>query len=117
MDDVNLLEKAMFEYKQAMRAKKMNRELLEHLRGMYLWLFRYSEKYGIPIPKKEEVLRMAERADVLIDEITLTDHKMSKNISKETRPKNQKSNQKFTDDEGNPSLDGTLGYAICFYLQ
>ena len=40
----------------------MNHELLEHLGGSLFYLFRYSEKYGIPLPKKEELLRMVEKA-------------------------------------------------------
>ena len=29
----------------------------------------YSEKYGVPLPKKEELLRMAEKADFLVNQI------------------------------------------------
>lgn len=69
-NETDVLKQTLEEYQKALRLKKMNNELLEHLKGSLFWIFRYSEKYGIPIPKKDELLRMAEKADFLLDEIS-----------------------------------------------
>jgi hypothetical protein len=63
------MRKTLEEYRQANRIKKMNYELLNHLQGVYYWIFKYSEQNNIPIPKKNQLLRMAEKADFLIGEI------------------------------------------------
>ena len=68
-NEIDVLRQTLEEYQKVLRLKNMNYELLEHLQGSLFWLFRYSEKYGIPIPKKEELMRMAKKADFLLDEI------------------------------------------------
>jgi hypothetical protein len=52
------------------RHKNMNQELMQHLTGSIFYLLRYSEKYNVQLPKKEELINMLEKANFLIDEIT-----------------------------------------------
>ncbi|MEX0862698.1 hypothetical protein [Nitrosopumilus sp.] len=69
-NDIDILCEVIEEYRQVNQLKKMNYELLSHLQGVYCWIFKYAEQNNIPLPKKEALLRMAEKADFLIDEIT-----------------------------------------------
>ena len=67
-DDIDILEKALFEYRTAHRLTRINQELYEHLVGAIDYLLHYSEKYDLPLPKKSELLRMITRANSLICE-------------------------------------------------
>ncbi len=103
-DEFDVLKKILTELDKATKMKNLNHELLEHLNGSIRWMLSHSEKYDIPLPKKDELLRMAEKADLLVEQIvSRTDP-----IKSDMGQFGPKSNRKFTDDEGNPSLDGTI---------
>jgi hypothetical protein len=68
MDEIGVLKNALREYEHAKHLKRMNQELYQHLTGSIYWLLKYSEKYNIPLPKKDELLRMVEKANFLIDQ-------------------------------------------------
>jgi len=68
MNEVELMEKTLAEYKHAQRLKNLNKELYEHLIGSMYWLLKYSEKYSVSLPKKEQMWAMIEKADFIIDQ-------------------------------------------------
>src|SRR5437899_11959165 len=69
-DDVAILRKALSKYEDALRMKNMNRELLQHLTDSVFYLIKHAEKYNLPLPKKDELIRMVDKANFLIDQIT-----------------------------------------------
>lgn len=81
-NDIDVLEKTIEEYKEAIRIKRLNEGLLEHLLGTTHYLLKYSEKYGVFLPKKDELIRMMAKADFLIDEIEA--HQPQGNTKKST---------------------------------
>lgn len=102
-DEIDIIKRALAEHEKAIKMKNLNQELLEHLNGSIRWMLSYSEKYNIPLPKKDELLRMAEKADFLVNQI-VSRADLTKFNGDVFEPKN---NRKFTDDESNPSFDGT----------
>lgn len=59
------------------RMKKLNQELYDILFGAIAYIIEYSKKYGVPIPKKDEMKRMADRIRYLMNEIEpLTDENL-----------------------------------------
>ena len=71
-DEIDVLKKAIAEHEQALRLKNLNQELHSHLSGSIYWLLKYTEKYDIPLPKKDELVRMLEKSDAMIDTIIST---------------------------------------------
>lgn len=69
-DEIDIMQKALLEYKDAVRIKNMNQELLQHLGDSIFYLIKHSEKYNLPLPKKDELIRMVDRANYLIGQIT-----------------------------------------------
>lgn len=68
-NEIDVLKKAIIEHEKALHLKKINEELYSHLTGSVFYLLKYSEKYNVPLPKKEEILRMLEKSEFLIDEM------------------------------------------------
>jgi len=64
------MNRALLEYQDAKRIKNMNEELLRHLADSIFYLLKHAEKYNVSLPKKDELMRMLEKANFLIDEIT-----------------------------------------------
>jgi hypothetical protein len=71
-DEVDVMRKTLAQYDKAIRLKNMNEELFEHLLGSVIWLLKYTDKYSITLPKKEEMHRMVKRAELLINELDTT---------------------------------------------
>ncbi|MCH8833250.1 MAG: hypothetical protein IIA81_03050 [Thaumarchaeota archaeon] len=69
-DDVDIMRKTLSEYEDALRMRNMNQELLDQLSGSIFYLLKYSEKYSITLPKKDELVRMLDKADSLIEQIS-----------------------------------------------
>jgi hypothetical protein len=92
-DEIDILKKAIHEHEVALKMKNLNNELYEHLAGSIYYLLKYSEEYGIPLPKNDELRRMLERADFLIDEIVSGAKKQHPNLNTE------KNNDKHPDSE------------------
>jgi hypothetical protein len=51
------------------RAKKINQRLYDLLFGSLIYIFEYSKKYGIPLPHRDSLIKMADRIRYLMDEI------------------------------------------------
>jgi len=69
VNDVDLLEKTLEEYKKARKLKQLNENLSIHLLGSIQYLLEYGKKYNMPIPKKEDLLRMIETGYDLVKEL------------------------------------------------
>ena len=70
MNEIDVMKKALADSDDAVKLKNMNEELMQHLSGSVYWLIKYSEKYNITLPKKEELIRMVEKADLMINQMT-----------------------------------------------
>jgi|SRR5437773_7651452 len=68
-DETDVLRKALTCMEDAVRMKNMNQELMQHLTGSVFYLIRYSEKHDLPLPNKEALFQMLEKANFLIDQI------------------------------------------------
>lgn len=83
-DEVDILRKAIAYYDKAIRMKNINQELYDQLLGSIVYLFKYSEKYGVPLPKRDELYRMVKKAEFLIDQINPINRKLTgENINRE----------------------------------
>ncbi|QLH07415.1 hypothetical protein C5F50_10305 [Nitrosopumilus ureiphilus] len=71
--EIDILRKAIEKYDDAIRLKKLNENLYEHLIGSLYYLVKHSEKFGTVLPKKGELIRMLEKADYLIDQFDKSD--------------------------------------------
>lgn len=71
-DEIDIMRKSIMNYDQAIRIKKLNEELYEHLTGSIYYLMKYAEKNNLPLPKKNELLQMVEKADFIIDQFAKT---------------------------------------------
>jgi hypothetical protein len=69
MNEFQAWQKILEEWKQVKRVKKLNQELYDILFGAIAYIIEYSKKYGVPISKKDEMKRMADRIHYLMDEI------------------------------------------------
>ena len=68
-DEIDVLSKVLEEYKMSARMKNVSQELMQHLADSVFYLLRYSEKYNVPLPKKDELIRMVDKANSIIDQI------------------------------------------------
>jgi hypothetical protein len=68
-DEIDIMKKALAEYSNAVRLKRLNQELFDHLLGSVIWILKYSEKYGVPIPHRDEIFRMIQKSDYFLDRI------------------------------------------------
>lgn len=68
--EIDITRQALSKYEDSVRMKNMNQELLQHLGDSIFYLIKHSEKYNLPLPKKEELIRMVDKANSLIDQIT-----------------------------------------------
>jgi len=92
-DEIDVLKRAIIEHEKALHLKKINHELYSHLTGSIYWLLKYSEKYNMPLPKKEELLRMLEKSEFMIDRMISTANQSICNIN--PSPLYQDESQKF----------------------
>lgn len=66
----NLLKDATATLNELLRMHELNQELLETLTVTMLWIKNYTEKHNIPIPKKENLSSLINKAQSLINEIS-----------------------------------------------
>jgi len=69
MNDNDAWGEIFYEWKNVKRIKKLNQELYDLLFSSIIYIMQYSNKYNIPIPQKDALMRMAKRIHDLIDEI------------------------------------------------
>jgi hypothetical protein len=69
MDEIDVLDKAIVEYKKARRLKNLNENLTMQLLGSIQYLLNYSQKYNIILPKKDDLLRMVENGYSLVQQL------------------------------------------------
>ncbi len=68
-DEIDIVKNAIMHYDRAIRLKKINENLYDHLSGSISWILRYSDKNQIPLPNKEKLNEMVTRAESLFKEI------------------------------------------------
>jgi hypothetical protein len=68
--DLDIMRKLIAKHDDANRLIRLNDELCDHLLGSIVWLCKYSERYSIPLPKKEELYAISERTRFLLNEIS-----------------------------------------------
>ncbi len=72
-DDYNLKIQEIEELKKAVKVKRLNEDLLEHLTATVSWLVRTCEKNGLSIPNKQVISRSIDRAYEYLDKIPYAD--------------------------------------------
>ena len=72
-DDYNLKIQEIEELKKAVKVKRLNEDLLEHLTATVSWIIRNCEKNNIPIPNKHTISRSITRAYEYLDKIPYAD--------------------------------------------
>jgi hypothetical protein len=65
--DLDIMRKLIAKHDDANRLIRLNDD---HLLGSLVWLCKYSERYSIPLPKKEELYAISERTRFLLNEIS-----------------------------------------------
>jgi hypothetical protein len=80
MNEIEIFEEALSEYKKAHRLKQLNELLSIHLHDSIYYLIKYSEKYDFPLPNKKNLLRMIENADYVIDQIVYQDPSLRRGV-------------------------------------
>jgi hypothetical protein len=90
MNEIEAWYEILKSWEKVKRMKKLNQELYDILFGAIGYIIEYSKKYGIPIPKKDEMERMANRIHYLMDEIEPPTESQQRNKTpdKSTEPKN-----------------------------
>jgi hypothetical protein len=53
---------AFQELQEALKIKRINDELLEHLVSSIRWIVYYTNKNNIPLPEKEKIMNMLDKA-------------------------------------------------------
>ena len=63
MNSIEYMKMAIFEeLKVALTVKKVNDEILEYLASSLRWILYYCNKYNMPIPEKEKIIEMMDKA-------------------------------------------------------
>ena len=81
--DVDIMKQILVEYDKVQHMTKINKLLYEHLTNSLYYYIQYSEKYGIPLPNKEELYRMVKRARFWRDQVTPDENKQGEQPDKE----------------------------------
>jgi hypothetical protein len=87
-DEIDVLKKTILEHETALKLKNINVELHSHLTGSIYWLLKYSEKYNMPLPKKEELIRMLDKSEFFIDEMKNMANQPTVNTNNNSREDN-----------------------------
>ncbi len=69
MDEIDVLQKALIEMKQAKKLKILNQELYDQLIGSIVYILKYSERNNISLPNEEGLTSLVFKAESLIDRI------------------------------------------------
>jgi len=88
MNEIDVLEETIEEYRKVKRLKKLNENLTEQLLGSIQYLIEYSEKYHFQLPKKTELLQMVENGYSLLQQLDPQQPKSNTNktTDNETEP-------------------------------
>ena len=62
-------EMILFEWKQVHRLKSLNQRLYDQLGGSIIHIIRYAEENKIPLPNREKLYELVDKAEDVIDEI------------------------------------------------
>jgi hypothetical protein len=60
---------AFHELQEALKIKRVNDELLEHLLSSVLWLVNYAKKNNITLPEKDKIVNMLDKATEIADRL------------------------------------------------
>lgn len=76
-NEFDVLKRALAEHETAIKIKNLNQELAEYLIGSAYEIIKYCEENNIPLSKKEQLLKMIEKANFRIENIISTATKRS----------------------------------------
>jgi hypothetical protein len=62
-------EAAFHELQEALKIKRVNDELLEHLLSSVLWLVNYAKKNNITLPEKDKITEILDKAIAIADKL------------------------------------------------
>jgi len=88
-NEIDIIQKALLEYRNALIIKELNQDLYNQLAGSIYYLLKYSEKYNVQLPNKDEILRMLEKTNLMIEEMRKSNLK-NEDFSKYFQPKGNK---------------------------
>jgi hypothetical protein len=60
---------AFHELQEALKIKRVNDELLEHLLSSVLWLVNYAKKNNITLPEKDKITEILDKAIAIADKL------------------------------------------------
>lgn len=71
--DDHIMTAAYHELKYAMQFKRVNEELLEYLSSSIRWLLHYSKKNNIPLPERDRIEGIVDKAMAIADKLPRSD--------------------------------------------
>jgi hypothetical protein len=69
MSGLQAWERILFEWKQVHRLKCLNQRLYDQLGGSIIHIVRYAEENNIPLPHRDKLYELVDKAENIIDEI------------------------------------------------
>ncbi|AIC15253.1 hypothetical protein [Nitrososphaera viennensis] len=69
MDEFEAWQKILAARQRVARMERLNQELYDHLGGAIIYTLEHAKKNHIPLPNREALYRMIERAHLLMKEI------------------------------------------------
>jgi tyrosine-protein phosphatase YwqE len=69
MSSLQAWERILFEWKQVHRLKTLNQRLYDQLGGSIIHIIRYAEENNIPLPNRDKLYELVDKAENVIDEI------------------------------------------------
>jgi hypothetical protein len=69
MDDYDIKLLANEELRQAIKIKRLNEQLLEHLHSTLIWAIRYCRKNNIPLPNEHIMKSSLEKAEKYLQQM------------------------------------------------
>jgi len=84
-NEFDVLKRALAEHETALKMKHLNQQLMEYLTGSIYYITKYSEENNIPLPNKENLLKMIEEANSMIENIVSTANNRSFSPSTERK--------------------------------
>ncbi|NAL78870.1 hypothetical protein [Nitrososphaera sp. AFS] len=68
-DEIDIIRKAIMHYDRAVRLRRINEDLYDHLSGSIVWILRYCDKNQITLPNREAMCKLVARAESLFQDI------------------------------------------------
>ena len=71
-NEFDVLKRALAEHETALKMKNLNQELMEFLTGSIYEVIRCADENGISLSKRDKLLKLMERANIMIENIIST---------------------------------------------